>query len=101
MPIYTYQIINEDGSEGPTFEYAHGMNEPPLAEHPETGQPVKRVFAAPHVAGWGNERVSKQMTRDQNVERLGFTKYVRNGKGHYERTAGGAGPKQISVKDTD
>jgi len=95
MPIYTYQIINDDGSEGPTFEVSHGMNEPPLTEHPQTGQPVRRVFAAPHVAGWGNSRIGKQMTSDDNCERLGFTKYVRNGKGHYERRAGKFGPDHI------
>jgi predicted nucleic acid-binding Zn ribbon protein len=95
MPIYTYQIINKDGSDGPTFEVSHGMNEPPLTEHPETGQPVRRVFAAPHVAGWGNSRIGKQMTSDDNCERLGFTKYVRNGKGNYERRAGKFGPERI------
>jgi len=76
MPIYTYQIINEDGSDGPTIEVTHGMNEPPLTEDPETGKPVRRVFAAPHVAGWGNSRVGNQMTSDQNCERLGFTKAI-------------------------
>ncbi len=96
MPIYTYQVIHEDGSEGEPFEYVHRMSDPPLTEHPETGEKVVRVFQAPHIAGWGNERVNKEMTSDKNVERLGFTKYVRQGKGHYERRAGSAGPETIT-----
>lgn len=95
MPMYTYQIIHEDGSEGETFEYEQRMSEPTLTEHPETGDKVVRVFQAHHVAGWGNERVAKQMTSNENVERLGFTKYVRNGKGHYERQAGSGGPSEL------
>jgi len=97
MPIYTYQVIHEDGSEGEVFEIAHGMNEPALTHHPETGERVARVFSAPHIAGWANERMGKQMMDNKNLERLGFTKYVRNGKGHYERHAGKEGPKTLSV----
>ena len=97
MPIYTYQIIHDDGSEGDTFEYTHGMNDPALTEHPETGEKVVRVFQAPHVAGSGNERLQKQQMSDKNLERLGFTKYQRSGKGHYERRTGQGGPPQISL----
>lgn len=95
MPVYTYQVINEDGTEGRIFECVHGMSEPMLTEHPETGEKVVRVFQAPHLAGTGNERIQKQLTSDSNLERLGFTKYQRNGKGHYERTVGSGGPSEL------
>ncbi len=95
MPVYTYQIINDDGSEGQCVELVHGMNDTPLTEHPVTGQKIRRVFAAPHIAGWGNERQAKQLVSDENVERHGFTKYVRNGKGHYEKRAGKQGPDAL------
>ncbi|MFA7692006.1 MAG: FmdB family transcriptional regulator [Candidatus Hydrogenedentes bacterium] len=98
MPVYTYQIINEDGSDGECFEVIHGMNDPPLTVHPETGRPVKRVFTAPHIAGWGNSRQAKEMLSDANVEKHGFTKYVRSGKGQYEKRAG-KGPGTIDVSD--
>ena len=95
MPVYTYQLVNEDGSEGECVDIIHGMNEPPMTIHPETGQKIRRVFSAPHIAGWGNERKSKEITSDENIERHGFTKYVRNGKGHYEKRAGKAGPPSL------
>lgn len=95
MPIYTYQVIHDDGSPGEIFEVTRGMNEPPLTEHPETGEKVARVYHAPHVAGWANERVHKQQASDKNLERLGFTKYVRSGKGHYEKHAG-QGPDTLT-----
>lgn len=98
MPVYTYQVIHDDGSEGEVFEYAHGMSEPPLTEHPETGEQVVRVYQATHIAGNGNERIQKQNTSDKNLERLGFTKYVRNGKGHYEKHVG-SGPDRIQGGD--
>ena len=98
MPVYTYQVIQDDGTEGEVFEYAHSMSEPALCEHPETGEKVVRVFHAPHIAGTGNERIQKQNTSDKNLDRLGFTKYVKNGKGHYEKHVG-KGPDQLSPGD--
>lgn len=98
MPLYTYQVIGDDGSEGEIFEYAHKMSDPPLEEHPETGEKVVRVFQAPHIAGYGNERLEKERTSDKNLDRLGFTKYVKNGKGHYEKHVGDSrAPETLSA----
>lgn len=94
MPVYNYQVMHDDGTEGEIFEYMHGMNEPVLTEHPETGETVVRVYQAPHIAGNSNERIQKQNTSDKNLERLGFTKYVRNGKGNYEKHVG-TGPERL------
>ena len=88
MPNYTYQVIHPDGSEGECFEYTQRMSEPPLTEHPDTGEKVVRVFSVPHIAGTANERIQKQIMSDQNLDRLGFTKYVKNGKGQYEKHVG-------------
>lgn len=96
MPIYTYQVMHEDGSEGEIFEISHGMNEPALTVHPETGERVVRVLQAPHIAGWSHERHGKQLTSDKNLDRLGFTKYVRTGHGQYEKRVG-SGPENISA----
>jgi len=97
MPVYTYQIINDDGSESETVEIVHGMNEPPMTVHPKTGQQMRRVFSPPHIAGWANERQAKHITSDANLERHGFTKYARSGKGHYEKRTGGEGPPSLNV----
>ena len=94
MPTYTYQVIHEDGTEGETFEFVQSMKEDALTQHPETGEKVVRVFQVPHVAGSSHERIQKQHQSDQNLDRLGFTKYVRNGKGHYEKHVG-KGPDSI------
>lgn len=90
MPTYTYQVIHEDGTEGEVFEYVQRMSDPHLTEHPETGERVVRVFVAPHIAGRSHERIQKQIASDSNLERLGFTKYVKNGSGHYEKHVGDA-----------
>ena len=96
MPVYTYQIINEDGSEGDTFDVIRRMSEAPLTQHPDTGQPVKRIFTPVHIAGMTNAIHQKTLLSDKNLAKNGFTKYRRNGKGHYERTVGSAGPKTLS-----
>ena len=98
MPIYTYQVIHDDGTEGEVFDHVQGMSEAALTEHPETGEPVIRVFQSPHIAGSSHERIQKQNASDENLGRLGFTKYVRNGKGHYEKHVG-KGPERLQPGD--
>ena len=95
MPTYTYQIIQDDGTPAGYFEAAHRMSDPPLTEHPETGEKLVRVFVPVHVAGNSHERIQKQRTSDANLDRLGFTKYVRNGKGNYEKHVG-KGPDNLA-----
>ena len=96
MPIYAYQIIHDDGSEGEIVELQHGMSDPPLTEHPDTGETLVRIFSAPHLAGAHHERAVKQSMSDSNLERLGFTKYVKSGKGNYEKRTG-QGPSTLST----
>lgn len=99
MPLYTYEIVNDDGSIGETFEVLRKMSDPPLERHPETGQKVRRVFQPVHIAGDSSGHHDKTRLSDSNLERLGFTAYRKNGKGHYERTAGKEGPSQLSTGD--
>ncbi len=91
MPLYVYQVIEADGSEGEVFEVLQGMDEPFLTQHPENGKPVRRLFSAPNpVTRFGSGNLS-----NSRLERLGFSRYEKSGKGTYERTAG-KGPNVIS-----
>ena len=57
MPIYVYEVINDDGSEGEQFELFQSMSEPALSKHPETGKPIRRVFQPPAIGGKGTDGV--------------------------------------------
>ncbi|MHC5115225.1 MAG: FmdB family zinc ribbon protein [Planctomycetota bacterium] len=96
MPTYVYQVVNPDGSDGETFEVFQKMSDAPLKKHPETGEPVRRVPQAAHVAGNWSDHATKQKLSDKNLDRLGFTKYQKAGDGHYEKRAG-SGPDTISA----
>ncbi|MBI2192616.1 MAG: zinc ribbon domain-containing protein [Planctomycetes bacterium] len=92
MPTYVYQVVREDGSGGETFEIVQRMSDPPLEKHPETGQPVRRIFLPPNLNTRG---FSKRYTDPKVLERQGFTRYEKTGEGKYEKTAG-SGPNLIS-----
>jgi predicted nucleic acid-binding Zn ribbon protein len=95
MPIYVYEVITDDDS-GEQFEIFQSMAEEPLKKHPQTGQPIRRVFQAPAVGGkWSDSAMSKSAADDKKLDRLGFTKYVKAGDGIYEKRAG-KGPDTIS-----
>lgn len=95
MPTYLYQVVTDSGEPGETFEFRQGMNDPPLTHHPETGQPVERVLTAPNIAGSFSDISQARKARDDNkLDKLGFTKYVKQSDGTYEKTAG-SGPRHI------
>lgn len=100
MPTYVYEILDKRGEPtGKTFEHVQSMKEPPLTKHPETGEPVRRAIVAPAIAGNASPLKDKSRLSNKNLERLGFTKYERKGKGYMERVAGKQGPRSISAED--
>lgn len=100
MPIYVYEVLDKKGKPtGETFEIVQSMKDKALTRHPENGKPVRRAITAPAVAGKWSDMKGKSALSNENLERLGFTKYEKKGKGYMERVAGKEGPKSISAED--
>jgi len=95
MPLYVYEVVLPDGAGGETFEILQGLSEPPLTAHPETGEPVRRVFGTPNAPKKWTDSQAKANLSDKSLERMGFTKYVKSGAGKYEKVVG-KGPSKIS-----
>ena len=90
MPLYVYQVIEPDGTDGEVFEVMQRMSDAPLTTHPDSGKPVRRLIAAPNaVTRYGAANLS-----NDRLGKLGFTKYEKSGDGRYEKTAG-SGPDVI------
>ncbi len=95
MPTYTYEIIRDDGEPGERFDVLQSIKDEPLTEHPETGEPVRRVITGCFIGGsWSDSAMAKNANDDQKLDSLGFTKYVKSGDGFYEKRAG-KGPDVI------
>ncbi len=95
MPIYVYEVITDGDEVGEQFEVFQNISAPPLTQHPDTGQPVRRVLTTPSVGGkWSDSAMSRNVSDDKKLDRLGFTKYVKSGDGYYEKRAG-KGPDVI------
>ncbi len=97
MPLYVYEVVLADGSGGEQFEALQKMAEAALTQHPETGEPIRRVFGEPNTPRAWTDSQGKAATSDSNLAAKGFTKYVKTGNGTYEKTAG-EGPKKIQRK---
>ena len=96
MPTYVYEVIREDGAPGEQFEVVQGIKDPPLTEHPETGEPVQRIISQVFMGGsWSEDSMSKSARDEKKLDRLGFTKYVKAGDGVYEKRTG-KGPDLIT-----
>lgn len=94
MPTYVYEILDGKGRPtGRTFEITQSIKDAALTKHPETGEAVRRAIVTP-MLGLGMS-TAKDRLSNKNLERLGFTKYERKGKGYMERTAGKQGPRSI------
>ncbi len=97
MPIYVYELVLPDGTGGEQFELLEPMSAEPLTAHPETGEPVRRVFGNPNAPrAWTDSQGAAKIS-DKNLAAKGFTKYVKTGDGSYEKTTGD-GPKTIQKK---
>ncbi len=92
MPTYVYEVIRDDEQPGERFEVVQPMSDAPLVHHPETGEPVRRVFLPTWIAGkYAPNRTERALADDKKLERMGFTKYVKSGDGTYEKSLG-SGP---------
>lgn len=96
MPTYVYETLPTLGQEPTRFEVLQKMSEPALTEHPETGEPVRRVIMAPALSLKHSSSREKQLLSDDNLSKHGFARYERSGPGAYERTAGKTGPRRFS-----
>jgi len=97
MPLYVYEVVLPDGSGGEQFEVLQKMADAALTTHPETGEPVRRVFAEPNAPRTWTDRQAASRLTDKNLASKGLTKYVKTGDGSYEKTTG-TGPKKIKRK---
>jgi len=98
MPTYVYGVIlsqNDEEAIGETFEVEQGIRDAPLTQHPVTGEPVRRLLCAPFIAGTWSPLKAKNILSDRKLEAKGFTKYVKNRDGQYEKRTG-KGPDLIS-----
>ncbi|MGC9451463.1 MAG: FmdB family zinc ribbon protein [Oceanipulchritudo sp.] len=97
MPIYVYETIQPDGTGGDRFEVRQSMKDPAMERHPETGEPVRRVFQPPHLSTRHTPGQTKSKLDNKRLEKAGFTKYERDKlTGKYNRVAGKNGPDQIT-----
>ena len=51
MAIYEYEILGPDGQPRGIYEVEQKMSEPALTEHPETGEPLRRILSATFAHG--------------------------------------------------
>jgi predicted nucleic acid-binding Zn ribbon protein len=102
MPIYVYESIKPDDSGGDRFEIHQSMKEDPLTRHPESGEPVRRVFLPPNLATRHTPGKTKDRLDNKKLESAGFTKYEKDKvSGKYHRVTGNAGPEVINRPTAD
>jgi len=90
-----YEVITDGSGPGERFEVVQKMTDPPLAEQPETGEPVKRVILPPRIAGrLSPMKTERALSGDKKLERLGFAEYAKSDAGGYGKVAG-SGPDLI------
>ncbi|MBU3759781.1 MAG: hypothetical protein FGM27_07615 [Candidatus Omnitrophica bacterium] len=69
MPLYVYEIIRADSKPGRRLEIFQKFSEKPLRRDPESGQPVRRVFSAPHLPKNRYEKALKTIGREDSPRR--------------------------------
>ncbi|QXD25330.1 FmdB family transcriptional regulator [Opitutia bacterium ISCC 51] len=89
MPVYSYRVVNQDGSRGEHFEVEHSMSEPTLEQHPITGEPIVKIMQPPNLGVKHTVGSIEKKLDNKNVEKAGFTKYEKDKlTGNYFKSAG-------------
>ena len=81
MPTYVYETLPGEGQKPTRFEVTQRMSDPELTEHPQTGEPVRRVIMAPALALKHSSSRQRDVLSDENLSRHGFSRYERVGHG--------------------
>jgi hypothetical protein len=94
MPVYTYEVLGDDGRVVETYEAEQPLGAPPLGNHPVTGEPLRRVLTAPRLntkyADWDGKLEAGRLSR------AGFTRYEKDRTtGRYYKSNRGAGPEEL------
>ena len=81
MPTYVYEVLDKKGQPtGETFEIVQPMKEPPSPSTRNGSNVPPRHRRAAH-RRQPSPLKSKGVLSNKNLERLGFTKYERKGRG--------------------
>ena len=97
MPIYIYQVLTDDGSEGEIFEIEQSMTTESLTKHPVTGQSIKRIYLPPNISKKHTPGQTQKKLDNRNIEKAGFSKYERDKlTGTYHKIAGKEGPSKFN-----
>lgn len=89
MPVYLYKTVPDDGSQCEYFEMEHSMKEDSMTVHPETGTKIVKVMVPPNIGIKHTAGAVEKKLDNKNVEKAGFTKYVRDKlTGDYHKVAG-------------
>lgn len=96
MPLYLYEILDDEGRITGRFEVMQRLADPALGTHPETGQPVRRAIVAPALTLRHASVHSRDLMSDKHLANKGFTRYEKGSDGQYVRTGGADGPKTYS-----
>ncbi len=94
MPLYEYEVLDENGRVVEIYEAEQAAGEAPLAAHPVTGEKMRRKFSAPGVntryADWDGK------LEPERLSRAGFTQYKKDETtGRYFKTNVGRGPEEL------
>tara|TARA_R100000027_G_scaffold7932_4_gene5986 strand:+ start:7287 stop:7586 length:300 start_codon:yes stop_codon:yes gene_type:complete len=97
MPIYTYEVLDDEGKVIEVYEAEQAFGADPLQTHPITGEKMRKIFTPPGVnttyADW------KQKLEPGHLAQSGFTRYERDrSTGRYFKSNPGQGPQEIDPK---
>lgn len=80
MAVRRYQVIHPDGFEGELLEVDQPLASPDLANHPVTGEALRRLIDTPSVTGRWTDRAMGAAAKDSaKLKAGGFRKLERDG----------------------
>ncbi len=72
MPIYTYQVVEPDGSDGEIFEVEQSIDSPALTHHPENGKKIRRIYSRVNINSEYTKGREDKLSNIDYIKKKGF-----------------------------
>ncbi len=95
MPVYQYVVLSGKQPQE-VIEIEQGIDDAPLAQHPITKEPIRKVLTSPSLSLNHSDTNEKKSLSEENLNKHGFSVYHKDkSDGTYQKKSG-MGPDSIN-----
>ena len=95
MPVHQYVVLSDKRPQE-VIEIEQGVDDAPLAKHPITKEPIRKVLSSPTLSLKHSDVNEKKSLSEENLNKHGFSVYHKDSTDGTYHKKSGKGPDSIN-----